>query len=217
MNPKELIARRVAKDLKDGDVVNLGIGVPTLVANYLPEGIDVILHSENGIVGIGGKPQNPEDCDPEIVDAGGTFASFTPGAAVVDSNMSFGLIRGKHLDVTVLGMMEVDQEGNLANYMIPGKMVAGMGGAMDLVAGAKKVVAVGIHTANGKSKIMERCDLPLTGAHKVKTIVTDLAYFDVTDKGLVLRETAPGVTVEEVLKNTDCPVIVDENVKEMDI
>ncbi|WP_342429452.1 CoA transferase subunit B [Neobacillus sp. FSL H8-0543] len=201
MNPKQIIAARVAKEMKDGDVVNLGIGLPTMVPNYLPEDINVILQSENGYVGLG--PLDGE-IDPDLVNAGGQPAGILPGGAFFDSVFSFELIRGGHVDLTVLGGLEVDTNGNLANWMVPGKMVPGMGGAMDLVTGAKKVIVAMEHTAkSGSSKILEECRLPLTGKGVVDLIVTELAVFRVTDDGLVLEELQEGVDLETVKEKTE--------------
>ena len=216
MDAKELIARRIAKELKDGDVVNLGIGLPTMVANYLPEGVDVVLQSENGFVGLDVAPE-PGKEDPNIVNAGGAYVTVKPGAAFFDSATSFGIIRGGHVDATVLGCLEVDEKGNIANYMIPGKMVPGMGGAMDLVCGAKNVIVAMVHTAKGQPKILKECTLPLTGKEKVTMIVTEMAVLKVTPDGLLLTEVAPGVTADDVIKNTLAKVIVSPDLKEMEI
>lgn len=213
---REVIVKRVAKELKDGDLVNLGIGMPTLVANYIPEGIDILLHSENGFVGLGPNPEPGEE-DPDIVNAGGQPSSVVPGGAFFDSAMSFTIIRGGHLDVTVLGALQVDQEGNLANWMIPGKMVPGMGGAMDLVAGAKRVIIAMEHTAKGAPKILKKCNLPLTAMGEVDLIVTDMGVIEVTPKGLLLTELAPETTVEEVISATEAELMVSENLKLMDV
>ena len=200
MTIKQKIAARVAKELKDGDVVNLGIGLPTMVPNYLPEGVSVILQSENGYIGLG--PVTAED--PDLVNAGGQPAGIIQGAAFFDSAFSFELIRGGHVDVTVLGGLEVDKHGNLANWMVPGKMVPGMGGAMDLVTGAKKVIVAMEHcTKKGGSKILEQCTLPLTGKGVVDVIVTELAVFRVTEEGLVLDEIMGGATLERVQEKTE--------------
>jgi acetate CoA/acetoacetate CoA-transferase beta subunit len=208
MTVKQRIAARVAKELKDGDVVNLGIGLPTMVPNYLPEGISVILQSENGYIGLG--PVTAED--PDLVNAGGQPAGIIQGAAFFDSAFSFELIRGGHVDVTVLGGLEVDKHGNLANWMVPGKMVPGMGGAMDLVTGAKKVIVAMEHcTKKGASKILEQCRLPLTGKGVVDVIVTELAVFHVTGEGLVLEELQEGVTLEEVKEKTEATFIVSSH------
>lgn len=213
---REVIVKRVAKELKDGDLVNLGIGMPTLVANYIPEGIDILLHSENGFIGLGPNPE-PGNEDPDIVNAGGLPSSVVPGGAFFDSAMSFTIIRGGHLDITVLGALQVDQEGNLANWMIPGKMVPGMGGAMDLVAGAKQVIIAMEHTAKGAPKILKKCNLPLTAKGEVDLIVTDMAVIEVTPKGLLLTELAPETTVEEVINATEAELIIAENLKVMDV
>lgn len=200
MDAKTVIAKRVAQEFRDGYVVNLGIGIPTLAADFLPAGVRVILQSENGFVGL--SPLQGE-ADADLTNAGGKPVSIAAGGAVFDSAMSFAIIRGGHVDVTVLGALEVDQEGNLANWMVPGKMVPGMGGAMDLVAGARKVVVAMEHTAKGGlPKILKKCSLPLTGSRVVDIIVTNLCVFAVTEKGLSLKELAPEVTVEDVRVNT---------------
>jgi len=207
---KELIACRVAGEMRDGDVVNLGIGLPTLVSNYLPEGINITLQSENGFVGLA--PVGSE-VDPDLVNAGGKPAGIFPGGATFDSFMSFALIRGGHVDVTVLGGLQVDQNGNLANWMIPGKMVPGMGGAMDLVAGAKMVIVAMEHTAkDGAAKILKTCNLPLTGKGVVFLIVTELAVIKVTSDGLLLEEISPFTTVEEVVAKTEAKLIISDHV-----
>jgi len=210
VNPKQMIAARVAKELKDGDVVNLGIGLPTMVPNYLPENVNVILQSENGYVGLG--PLEGE-IDPDLVNAGGQPSGILPGGAFFDSVFSFELIRGGHVDVTVLGGLEADAKGNLANWMVPGKMVPGMGGAMDLVTGAKKVIVAMEHTAkNGSSKILEECRLPLTGKGVVDLIVTELAVFRVTEEGLVLEELQEGADLATVKERTEASFKIGPNV-----
>ncbi|MBP2310541.1 3-oxoacid CoA-transferase subunit B [Azospirillum melinis] len=215
MDEKTLIAKRVALELMDGDLVNLGIGLPTLVARYVPPGRHVFFQSENGIVGMSGPITGAENHD--LTDAGGSPISALPGAASFDSAFSFGLIRGGHLDVTVLGGLQVDREGRLANWMVPGKMVPGMGGAMDLVTGARRVIVAMQHSAKGEAKIVERCVLPLTSVRRVDLVVTDLAVIEPTDAGLVLKETAPGVTVEQVIANTGCELIVAPDLRSMPI
>lgn len=213
VDSKELIAKRVALELEDGDIVNLGIGLPTLVTNYLPQEISVILHSENGFMGLA-PVTGPIDSD--LVNAGGKPAGIIPGGAIFDSLMSFSLVRGGHLDVTVLGGLQVDEQGNLANWMVPGKMVPGMGGAMDLVVGARKVIVAMEHTAkDGAPKILKRCDLPLTGKGVVSLIVTDMAVIKVTPEGLVLEEVAPGVTAEEVCSRTEAPLRISDALSTM--
>nr|WP_269747883.1 3-oxoacid CoA-transferase subunit B [Alkalibacter mobilis] len=216
MDAKEIIARRIAKELKDGDIVNLGIGLPTMVANYLPEGVRVVLQSENGFVGLGGAPDSGKE-DQDLVNAGGQCVTINAGGAFFDSAMSFGIIRGGHVDATVLGALEVDETGNLANYMIPGKMVPGMGGAMDLVSGAKRVIIGMIHSAKGSPKILKRCNLPLTAAGQVNLIVTEKAVIDVTEEGLVLKEIGQGVSLEDILKDTEANLIISEELKIMEI
>lgn len=212
MDKKELIARRVALELHDGDVVNLGIGLPTMVANYLPEGVDITLESENGFLGLG--PMTVENR--YIANAGGQLCGMLPGAATFDSAMSFALIRGGHIDACVLGGLEVDEAGSLANWMVPGKMVPGMGGAMDLVSGAKKVIVAMEHCAkNGDAKILPVCTLPLTAKGKVSLIVTELAVFKVTENGLLLTETGPGIAVETVREKTAAKFSVANDLKEM--
>lgn len=213
---KELIAKRVAKELKDGDVVNLGIGLPTMVANYLPDGVDVTLQSENGFVGLGPAPEKGKE-DKDLTNAGGQPVTIKPGGAFFDSATSFTIIRGGHVDATVLGALQVDAKGNLANWMIPGKMVPGMGGAMDLVTGAKKVIIAMTHTAKGNPKILKECTLPLTAAGQVNLIVTEMGVMEVTDKGLVLKEINPEFTVEDVKAATEAELIIPEDLKKMEV
>lgn len=211
---KEFIAKRVAKELKDGDVVNLGIGLPTLVANFIPEDIEITLQSENGFVGMGPAPKEGEE-DPDLVNAGGQYITINPGGTFFDSADSFSIIRGGHVDVTVLGALEVDEKGNLANWMVPGKMVPGMGGAMDLVTGAKKVIIAMNHTAKGNHKILKECKLPLTAVKCVDLIITEMGVIEVTEKGLVLKEINPEFTVEEVQNATGATLIISEDLKEI--
>ncbi len=216
MNAKNLIAKRIALELKDGYLVNLGIGIPTLVANYTPEGVNIFFESENGIIGMGPVPQDGME-NPDLVNASAKYVTAMPGSSCFDSTISFGLIRGGHLDVTVLGGLQVDEKGRLANWMIPGKMIPGMGGAMDLVTGAKRVIVSMTHTAKGKPKIVKKCTLPITSIRRIDLLVTEMAVIEPTENGLVLKEIAPGVTIDEVLKNTEAHLIIPENVPTMKV
>ena len=217
MDKKEIqsfIARRVAYELQDGDVVNLGIGLPTLVANYVPEGKGIMFQSENGFVGLGPTPAE-ELMDPYITNAGGMPVTIIPGGAFFDSATSFGIIRGGHVNLTVLGALQVDEKGSIANYMIPGKMVPGMGGAMDLISGAKKVIVAMEHTAKGSPKILNNCTLPLTAKNQVDMIITEMCVIEVTEKGLLLTEINPEFTIEEIQSQTEAKLLLAENIIDM--
>lgn len=216
MDEKVIIAKRVAQELKDGALVNLGIGLPTMVADYLPADISVFFHSENGMIGAGPQPEAGFE-NKDLTNAGGGYVTAVPGAAVFDSATSFALARGGHLDVTVLGGLQVDELGQLANWMVPGKMVPGMGGAMDLVTGAKKVIVAMTHAAKGQPKIVKTCNLPLTSIRRVDLIVTEMAVIEPTDEGLVLRELAPGVSVEQVVAVTEARLILADEIKVMQV
>ena len=216
MDAQTVIAKRIARELRSGMLVNLGIGIPTLVANYVPEGISVFFQSENGLIGTGPIPEEGM-AHPTLTDAAGHPVSALPGASTFDSAMSFGLIRGGHLDMTVLGGLQVDAKGRLANWMIPGKMVPGMGGAMDLVSGAKRVVVAMQHTAKGKPKIVKECSLPLTSLRQVDLVVTELAVIAFPGGRATLIETAPGVTANDVVAATDAELVVPQSVPQMQI
>jgi len=213
---KEWIAKRVARELKDGDVVNLGIGLPTMVADYLPEGVQIILQSENGLLGMGPAPE-PGKEDYDISNAGGICVTALPGAVSFDSATSFGIIRGGHVDTAVLGALEVDETGTLSSHIVPGRMVPGMGGAMDLATGARKIIVATLHTANGKPKILRKVTLPITAVGVVDVIVTEKAVIEVTSEGLLLKEIAPDTTVEEVQSLTQATLIISPDLKTISI
>tara|TARA_B100001142_G_C14199681_1_gene603256 strand:+ start:368 stop:1030 length:663 start_codon:yes stop_codon:yes gene_type:complete len=214
---KNQIAKRIAQELEHNTYVNLGIGIPTLVANYIPEGIDVEFQSENGLLGMGPFPYEGEE-DPDMINAGKQTITTLPGAAIFDSAVSFSMIRGKHVNLTILGAMEVSENGDIANWKIPGKMVKGMGGAMDLVASADNIIVAMMHTnRKGESKILKQCTLPITGVNCVKKVVTNLAVLGVTKKGFKLLERAPGVTVDQIIKSTASNLIIEGEIPEMKI
>ena len=211
---KARIAKRVAKELNDGDVVNLGIGLPTMVANHLPEGVEIVLQSENGIMGMGAAPESGNE-NVDVVNAGAQYVTINQGGQYFDSATSFGIIRGGHVDATILGALQVDKEGNLANWIVPGKMVPGMGGAMDLVVGAKKVIVAMQHTQKGNHKILEKCTLPFTALNVVDMIITEMGVMEVTPEGIVLTELHPDFTLEDIQAATECELIIAEDLKEM--
>ena len=213
---REVIARRAARELHDGDVVNLGIGLPTMIPNFLPEGITVTLQTENGAMGLGPTPEAGKE-DPNLQNAGGGYITLIPGASSFDSATSFAIIRGGHVDVSVLGALQVDEKGNLANWIIPGKMAPGMGGAMDLVVGAKRVILTMEHTQKGNPKILKECTLPLTAAGQVNMIITEMGVMDITPEGIVLRELHPEFTVEDVQAATEAKLIISPDLKPMDV
>jgi len=215
VNAKQLIAKRVAQEVQSGDLVNLGIGLPTMVAQYIPPEVHVFFQSENGVIGVGGLPEGMEN--PSLTDAGGGFIGALPGAVAFDSAFSFGLIRGGHLNMTVLGGLQVDERGRLANWIIPGKLIPGMGGAMDLVVGAKRVVVAMTHTAKGTPKIVKELEFPMTSDRRIDLVVTELAVIEPTSDGLVLREVAPGASVEKVQSATGADLIIVDSVPEMAI
>ncbi|MBO4740233.1 MAG: CoA transferase subunit B [Bacteroidales bacterium] len=211
---RNFIARRAAQELHDGDVVNLGIGLPTAIPNFLPEGVQVVLQSENGMIGMGPTPEEGKE-NPWYINAGGGYISTTPDASTFDSATSFGIIRGGHVDVSILGAMQVDEQGDLANWMIPGKKTPGMGGAMDLLVGAKKVILAMEHTAKGNPKILKKCTLPLTAKGQVNMIITEMGVMEITPKGIVLKEINPEFTVEQVQAATEATLIIADDLKQM--
>lgn len=210
----EVIAKRAAKEMRDGYVVNLGIGIPTRIPNYIPDSVKIILQSENGLLGMGPSPEAGKE-DPNLLNAGGIYVTAVPGASSFDSATSFSIIRGGHVDITMLGALQVDEKGNLANWIIPGKRAPGMGGAMDLIVGAKRVIITMEHTAKGDKKILKQCTLPLTAAGQVNMIITEMCVLEVTPQGLVLTEINPEFTVEQVLGATEATLIIPENIKSM--
>ena len=211
---KEIIAARVAKELKDGDVVNLGIGLPTMVANFLQEGVHIVLQSENGIMGMGAAAEKGKE-DVDIINAGAQYVTVNPGAMFFDSATSFGIIRGGHVDATILGALEVDQQGNLSNWIVPGKMVPGMGGAMDLVVGAKKVIVAMQHTQKGAHKILKACKLPYTAVGVVDMIITEMGVMEITKDGIVLTELHPDYTIDQIRDATDAELIISSSLQQM--
>lgn len=213
---REVIAKRAAKELHDGDVVNLGIGIPTMIPNYLPEGVEVVLQTENGAMGMGPTPAEGQE-DKNLINAGGGFITLNPGASSFDSATSFGIIRGGHVNVSFLGALQVDEKGNLANWIIPGKMAPGMGGAMDLVVGARRVILTMEHTQKGAPKILKECNLPLTAAGQVDMIITEMGVMQITPEGIVLTEIHPEFTVEQVQAATDAKLIISPDLKPMNI
>lgn len=216
MDAKEVIARRVAREIRPGMLVNLGIGLPSLVAGFVPPELGVFFQAENGVIGLGARPPEGME-DPHLTDAGGGFVTAVPGAASIDSAMSFGLFRGGHLDMTVLGGLQVDERGQLANWKVPGRMVPGMGGAMDLVTGAKRVIVAMQHAARGQAKIVRQCNLPLTSLRRIDLLVTELAVIEPSEGGLVLRERGPGVTIDAIRAATEATLLVPGDVPEMDL
>lgn len=212
---KARIAARTAKEFKDGDVANLGIGLPTMVANYIPEDVHIVLHSENGFIGLSEETKEGDE-HPDVVNSGGCFVRHTPEANFFDTAMSFSIVRGGHVDVTVLGAMEVDEHGNLANWIVPGKMVAGMGGAMDLVVGAKKVIITMLHTQKGKPKILKECTLPYTALGVVDMIITEMGVMEVVPEGILLTELHPDYSVEDIQAATECELILSPELKAME-
>lgn len=213
---REVITKRIAQELKDGDIVNLGIGMPTMVGDYVPDNVDITLQSENGFLGLGPAPEEGQE-DKDLVNAGGEPVTIKEGGAFFDSADSFAIIRGGHVDITVLGALQVDEKGNLANWMIPGKLVPGMGGAMDLVVGAQQVIIATQHTIKGNPKILKECDLPLTAKEEVDLIVTEMGVIKVTEDGLVLEEINPEFEIQEIIEKTEAELIIPEDIKEMTV
>lgn len=212
---KARIAKRAAKEFKDGDVANLGIGLPTMVADYLPEGVHIMLHSENGFTGLSGAAEKGKE-EVDVINSGGAYVTYIPSGNFFGSEESFAIIRGGHVDATVLGAMEVDEHGNLANWIVPGKMVAGMGGAMDLVVGAKKVIIAMLHTQKGEHKILKECTLPYTALKVVDMIITEMGVMEITDKGILLTELHPDYTLDDIKTATGCELIISSNLKSME-